>query len=290
MESNKKTRKERRMAKGMALTIGLNSVDPKHYEGWSGDLNACEADATDMADIAASRGFTVTTLLTRKATRPAVIAEIGRAAAALKPGDIFMLSYSGHGGQLPDLNNDEEDAQDETWCLYDGEIVDDELYGLYGRFSQGVRILVFSDSCHSGTVAKAAYFRGTMGSRSSAGDMSAVRYRAMPSDAAFRTYRKHKKFYDKILKDPKLREAPDSVKASILLISGCQDNQLSQDGDFNGLFTSNLLKVWNDGRCNKQYNSFYKAIVKRMPPDQTPNYFPAGAPDKAFEGQIPFTI
>ncbi|NWF57518.1 MAG: caspase family protein, partial [Syntrophaceae bacterium] len=37
------------MAKGFALTIGLNAVNPKHYGGWSGELNACEADAEDMA-------------------------------------------------------------------------------------------------------------------------------------------------------------------------------------------------------------------------------------------------
>jgi hypothetical protein len=24
------------MARGIALTIGLNSVDPEHYQGWSG--------------------------------------------------------------------------------------------------------------------------------------------------------------------------------------------------------------------------------------------------------------
>ncbi len=33
------------MATGLALTIGLNSVDPAHYDVWSGELNACEADA-----------------------------------------------------------------------------------------------------------------------------------------------------------------------------------------------------------------------------------------------------
>jgi hypothetical protein len=30
---------------------------------------------------------------------------------------------------------------------------------------------------------------------------------------------------------------PDDDPASVLLISGCQDNQLSGDGDVNGLFT-----------------------------------------------------
>ena len=40
------------MAKGLALAIGLNAVDPRHYQGWSGELNACEADARDMSAIA----------------------------------------------------------------------------------------------------------------------------------------------------------------------------------------------------------------------------------------------
>lgn len=144
------------MAKGIALTIGLNSVDPKHYGGWSGKLNACEADAEDMADIAKDKGFQVKTLLTKTATRGRLVKEVTAAAKALKSGDIFLLSYSGHGGQLPDLNSDEDDSEDETWCLFDGELIDDELYKLWTRFAAGVRILVFSDSCHSGTVTKLA--------------------------------------------------------------------------------------------------------------------------------------
>jgi Caspase domain len=119
------------MPGGLALTVGLNSVDPKHYSGWSGELNACEADAEDMTSVVKSQGFKVTTLLTKDATRERVIEKIREASKTLKSGDIFMLSYSGHGGQLPDRNEDEADAMDETWCLYDGELVDDEMYILY---------------------------------------------------------------------------------------------------------------------------------------------------------------
>lgn len=278
------------MAKGLALTMGLNLVDPKHYGGWSGELSACEADAEDMASIAKSKRFEVKTLLTKVATRTQVTRSILNAAKKLKSGDIFMLSYSGHGGQLPDLNNDEPDAQDETWCLYDGELVDDELYALFGRFARGVRILVFSDSCHSGTIVKIAYYQGTAAVRSSGIGSQAVRYRFMPPDVALRTYRNNRKFYDKLLKNIKLREAKAAVKASVLLISGCQDNQLSSDGDFNGLFTAQLLRVWKNGTFKGNYKGFHKAILRRMPPDQTPNYFWAGQQDVTFETQRPFTI
>src|SRR5262245_49661514 len=121
--SNKRRDK---MPTGIALTIGLNAVDPNHYQGWAGDLVACEADAHDMAAIANAKGFKTMTLLTKQATRTAVANGMAMAAQTLKAGDIFMLSYSGHGGQLPDLNRDEDDQQDETWCLYDGELIDDE--------------------------------------------------------------------------------------------------------------------------------------------------------------------
>jgi hypothetical protein len=277
------------MPKGLALTLGLNSVDPKHYGGWSGDLNACEADAQDMTAIAQSKGFSVTSLLTKEASRARVIDGIRKAAKALKNGDIFMLSYSGHGGQLPDLNNDEPDGMDETWCLYDGELVDDELYAFFGKFAQGVRILMFSDSCHSGTVAKLAYYHGSLAASGTAVG-GQVKFRAMPPEVALRTYRLNKAFYDEILTSKVPKAALPEAKASILLVSGCQDNQLSQDGAFNGLFTGQLLKVWKHGLFKGDYRSFHQAILKRMPPNQTPNLFRAGRANPAFEKQPPFTI
>ena len=278
------------MPKGAALTIGLNAVDPTHYGGWSGELNACEADADDMSAIAKSAGFTVKSLLTKAGTRSRVIKEITSSAKSLKSGDIFLLSYSGHGGQLPDLNGDEVDGQDETWCLYDGELLDDEIYTLLGKFAAGVRILVFSDSCHSGTVLKASFYPPTAPARAADGTSTEVRYRNMPTEVALRTYRDNKEFYDPILSNPKLKESRAAIKASGILISGCQDNQLSQDGTFNGLFTGTMLRVWNGGKFKGNYRAFHKSIVGRMPPDQTSNFFRVGPVNSKFENQSPFKL
>ena len=57
------------MAKGISLHIGLNAVSAAAYGGWSGELNACEADANDMEALAKSRGFKTTKLLTKAGTR-----------------------------------------------------------------------------------------------------------------------------------------------------------------------------------------------------------------------------
>jgi len=41
----------------------------------------------------------------------------GLAAKALAAGDLFFMTYSGHGGQVPDVSGDEPDKKDETWCF-----------------------------------------------------------------------------------------------------------------------------------------------------------------------------
>ena len=93
----------------------------KQYSGWDGQLTACEFDANDMQALAKTQGFTkVTKRLTKRATRSRVLADIKAAAAKLKRNDIFFLTHSGHGGQVPNTGNDfEPDGYDETWCLYD---------------------------------------------------------------------------------------------------------------------------------------------------------------------------
>ena len=50
-----KTTTAKPKAKALSLHLGLNAVDPVHYGGWSGELAACERDATDMAALAKVR-------------------------------------------------------------------------------------------------------------------------------------------------------------------------------------------------------------------------------------------
>ena len=86
------------MTKGMSLHIGLNQVDPNHYQGWDGKLKGCEKDARDMAAIARKQKFAANMLLNEQATADAVKVAISIAAGQLKSGDIFLLTDSGHGG------------------------------------------------------------------------------------------------------------------------------------------------------------------------------------------------
>ena len=238
-----------------------------------------------------------------KATRANALAAIRAASSTLKSGDYFFLTYSGHGGQVPDVTGEEEDKKDETWCLFDGELIDDELYLELSRFAEGVRVLVLSDSCHSGTVTRAPIDP----------DARPVgRSKMMPPAVAMRTYRDHQAFYDKLQKavaaqaggslsldpdamlaritvSPRLTAIAADCKASVVLISGCQDNQTSMDGDHNGAFTEQLLKVWNHGTFSGNYAQFHARIRARLPGSQSPNLFTLGASGR-FLAQKPFTV
>ncbi len=291
--------------RALSLHLGLNTVSAAAYAGWTGPLAACEFDALDMAAIAASKGMKSTVLLTKKATRAALLAGMRSAAKALKPGDLFFLSFSGHGGQVPDKNGDEADKKDETWCLFDGQLIDDELYLELSRFATGVRVLVLSDSCHSGTVTR---------ERTPIAPPPGQRPKLMPEAVGMRVYAQNKAFYDG-LQDAVAKESkgkavdPDQAlaqvgfvgaaaqavslvglyKPSIVLISGCQDNQTSMDGENNGAFTEKLLRVWNNGAFNGNYATFHARIRAALPATQSPNLFTLG-PAAPFLVQKPFTV
>ena len=266
-----------------SLSLGLNSVDPAGYQGWDGKLNACEQDARDMAAIAAKQGYEATTLLSQDATSAAVLAQLHEAAGQLRAGDRLVFTYSGHGGQIPDVTGDEPDHLDETWCLYDRMLLDDELYAAWGRFRKGVRILILSDSCHSGTVAKAVFTRNLPQPR--AGEYKA---RWLEWPRAERIYEEHRNLYDSLqyVAGPAEKAV---VAASIILVSGCQDSELSYDGPRNGAFTAALLNVWNDGGFHGSHRDFHAAILAAMQGSpQHPNYFVTGAADAKFEALRPF--
>ena len=273
------------MAKGVSLHIGLNSVDPKQYGGWDGKLTACEADAEAMNKLAHASGMVKSSvLLTKQATSIAVLAAIGRIAQQLVAGDLFFLTYSGHGGQVDDVTGDEPDGINETWVLYDRQLLDDELYSMWSKFASGVRIIVLSDSCHSGTVTRKLEDLLPQAQLQAAPGTALPR--EIPREIAEQDAAARAALYQSIQWTTK--KGSDDIKATVLLISGCQDNQLSLDGEQNGLFTATLLQVWNDGKFQGSYTDLHQQIVSRMPVIQQPNFFRVGATNQAFERQRPF--
>lgn len=270
------------MVTAISVHVGLNTVDPEHYDGWDGALRGCENDARDMAALAARLGYTPTVLLSPAATVRKVTNAVRRVAKQLGAGDTFLLTYAGHGAQVPDRNGDEAvrqagefgevgDQYDETWVLYDRQLIDDELWALWAEFAPKVRIIVISDSCHSGTVARPAPW--------DTANVDPWPSRRMPFEVQDRVYASHRRTYDGVQRRTAHRD-PTQIGASVALVSGCQDNQTSGDGPTNGRFTGALLQVWADGAFTGPLDLLHRTIVAAMPPYQTPNLYRVGARDR----------
>lgn len=262
---------------GISIHVGLNSVDAVAYGGWhDSHLTGPENDARSLRDIAVAQGFQATVLLTAAATSAALFGALNAAAGALGAGDFFFLSYSGHGGLLPDPSTS-PGGEDETWLLYDREVTDDELSAAWAAFAAGVRVFVVSDSCHSGTVVEL----------DGAGGRPRVRrVKGAPREVQERYYRDHRDELRQIAE--KVAEAPQQTYASILSLSACKDDQLADDGAVNSRFTAELLNVWQGGQFH-DYPSFCQDIVARMPPFETPQ-LNSVVPSPAFLAQHPLTI
>lgn len=266
------------MARAWSIHIGVNDVDPAHYVAKPPVLEAAEHDADDMATLSTTAGFELRALLEGpKATRSAVLGHIREAAEALQDGDIFLLSASCHGSVIPDRGQDERDGYDSTWCLYDGQLVDDELAVEWSRFAAGVRILMISDSCHSQTMLEP--FVPQVRSRG-------VRSRALSPAAAFRIYEHNRAFYEAIER----REPAPPIVASARILAACRDDELAFEDDYNGHFTGALKLTWNRGRFSGDYEHFMSRIREYVPAGQRPQHGTVGVRSRAYDRQRPFTI
>ncbi len=289
---------ETRVALALSLHVGLNRIDPAHY-GDDGELFGCENDARAMERLARQQGYETRMLLTEKATRTAVITEIAAAAERLQPGDSFLFTIAAHGSFLPDWNGDEAttregDLFDETLCLYDSQIVDDELSILWTLFREGVRIVMVGDTCHSGSPVRASPFAP----QPVPADPT-LRPRHLPFNVSMRTFRQHEQEYrartlslagidERVLERP----LPGAPKATVLGLGACQDEQVAMDGPFNGAFTTALLKVWDDGRFDGDWRSFRHLITGEInSPSQIPSLDTQLVPqhDRGFLAQVPFS-
>ena len=276
------------MSKAVSFHLGLNAIDPAHY-GDPGVLRGCENDARDMAAIAKAAGYTPTVLLTRKATSMALFATLDQHAKALQSGDAFLLSMSSHGAQVRDLTGEEADGKDETWCLYDRMVLDDEIYAAMCKFREGVNIVVLSDSCHSGTMTR----RLRLLTEANIADdflpnSGAMLTRCFDPILASQCWETHQSLYAAVKYAAGSRTLQDAA-AAVLLISGCQDEQLSGDLPTNGVFTGALKTVWANGGYRGDYADFTRKIINAIgSPLQVPNLTVYGRNGDVLKAQRPF--
>jgi hypothetical protein len=270
------------MAKKTALCIGINN-----YPGTHMDLQGCVNDAQDWATVLAGRGYKTTLLLDDKATKAAMVDAMTKLIAGGGKGDSLVITFSGHGTYQPDEDGDEVDGLDEALCPYDlqtlgAALTDDEIRAIFSTRKGGARLLLIADSCHSGTVTRAA----------KADKDADTRPRFMPMGNWLPASKLPKNFAGKAAQTMVGPIGTSPFTSALvkqvgdLLLAGCKEgpNNYSYDakiaGRYNGAFTYYALKTLKALKPEATYNDWYKAILKCLPSasyPQLPQLFGTGA-------------
>lgn len=238
---------------GMALLVGINSTDPAVW----GSANeqgcySCEYDVDNVVDYLRPLTYQMNTLKTSWATKSAITFHIYQASQTLEAGDIFVFYYSGHGSRQYDRSGDEDDRFDEGLCAYDGFLLDDTLNDLWVQFKPGVRIVMISDSCNSGTVYKDPLAFDTVVD----GDNNTTQ-----------------------------------MQASLIHIGASRDDQDSWGGDKGSRFTNAMMEVLARETFNGNYKNLVEEIntvLEDIP--QVAQYYEYGPVSDDFRNSAPFSI
>jgi metacaspase-1 len=262
-----------------ALCIGINN-----YPGTDSDLAGCVNDAHDWAKVLQDRGFTAKTMLNKQATAKQMRKAIEALVLDAKKGDSLVIQYSGHGSFVPDLDGDEPDGTDECLCPYDvmrnGPITDDELFEISAHLARGVKALMISDSCHSGSVTRFAPITTPPTAMGKNAPQRTVRF--LPP-----TVYLPRREVSKLGLRRAIRRSSPPGRYGALLMAGCQDVEYSYDAYFrgrpNGAFTFAAIRALSKLRPNATYSAWFKEIRKTLPSrqyPQSPNLYGASSMKK----------
>ncbi|MCC6781068.1 MAG: caspase family protein [Hyphomicrobiales bacterium] len=139
-----------------ALVIGINQYKTQRT------LLGAVADARDLEKALKAGGVgDLTVLIDGQATRRATEDAMNRLVAQARAGDLVIVSFAGHGGQLPErVKGSDPDGVDEIFVLggYESQgpgtaerLLDKELNVWLTRIEQkGASTLFLADTCHGG--------------------------------------------------------------------------------------------------------------------------------------------
>lgn len=268
-----------------ALLIGIN------YIGSKNQLQGCINDSHNIYNILTSkynyRPEDIVELnddqqeYIRIPTRENMIRAMQWLVKDAQPNDSLFFHYSGHGGQVPDQDGDEEDGMDDGVYPVDFQtadpLIDDEIHDIMVRPLQpGVRLTALFDSCHSGTVLDLPYTYSTKGVIKEPNMWKEIGQDGMQAALSYALGNTTSLL--KSLKDigismrygsglnSSARERVIQIKSSpadVIMFSGSKDNQTSADTVENSRATGAMSYVFIKVLCNQPRQS-YLSMLQNM--------------------------
>jgi hypothetical protein len=267
------------MHRGISIHIGVNHPAGPHHP-----LSKSEDTAWKLAELSFQAGYrTIHVLCGPQATREAVGTLLAGTARALRPGHTLFVSFSGHGSRVPDENGDERDGWDETWCLHDTHLVDDELVEYWRLLARGSRALVVADCCYAGGTVREGERPLTWHGIQPFTGWDATVY-PPACGGAWRGV-------SQTVVPPGIRvpDQDDGIQASVLLLAATGEEQRAREG----LYMRHLLEVWEGGAFRGSFYELHDKVSYRVrcdTHDQDPQILMLGAADPDFPLEVAFHL
>lgn len=253
-----------------ALIIAVGDYPVK--TGWSSISSA--NDVPLIKNTLLNQAFkeeNIVVLKNEMATRAGILEAIKALQAKIKPGDIVVIHYSGHGQQIFDDNGEEIDDKDESIVPYDAlvrfipnkyegqnHIRDDELGSIIATFRNTLgsngQLLMLLDSCHSGSATRGGKARGGEATFAPPG------WKANSSNNNKGSG----------LLEP-VKAGPNA--APFVMLSGAAADELNYEYEGYGSLSFAFSKAMNDLGSDVTYRKLFSAISANMnviSPNQTP--------------------
>ena len=212
----------------VGLLIGID------YRGKENELRGCIDDIKHMKVFLENRGYDRFIILTEDGELPTgenIMRGFNSIIEWINNEDVqeVWIHYSGHGSHIKDMDGDEDDGFDEVLIPLDYDkngIISDDLINKYfiSRIRDGVKIYIFMDCCHSGTIMDLEY---------------------------------------KNINGEWIKNNDKSVCGKILCISGCRDYQLSSEcfnlnnnGRWSGALTTTFMNFQKNISIREMLNEF----------------------------------
>ncbi|AFU68175.1 peptidase C14, caspase catalytic subunit p20 [Psychroflexus torquis ATCC 700755] len=260
-------------AEKYALIIAIGNYDYK-TTGWSKISSTNDVPLIEQTLI--NQNFkkeNITLLIDEAATFAGIKAALDNLLSTIKPDDIVVIHYSGHGQQIYDDDIDEEiDGKDEALVPYDANsrysdaytgqnhFRDDELGNYITKLRNTLQtkgqLLLLLDSCHSGSSTRGGSARGSKSVFAPVGWESKKTEVEKGSDMT-----------------EKSKEKLTENAAPFVLISGASANELNYEYKGFGSLSYAFSKAMSKLGSNYSYNQLFakiKAEMNIISPKQSP--------------------
>lgn len=217
-------------SKKCALLIGCD------YIGTQYQLSGCINDVENIqTKLKSQYGFNNIAIMTdntdKKPTKANILDELKNLLTSANSGDKLFLSFCGHGFNIKDTSGDEKDKLDEVFVSLDLDCISDDEIKLFinNNLKKNVTLFALFDCCHSGTILD-------------------LRYQYFDSENS-----------DKASENTNVSE----TIGNIIMISGCMDNQTSEEVFVNNKNQGAMTWAFLD-TINKNPNLTWKDLITTM--------------------------